>query len=166
MSQESTIQLPYRVIFHSMIVLGIGLIAGLMLAFSLLEAVNLWPLPTWEVAIPGSTRGWKAAHIGGIMNGTMMVAFAFLMMKLDLSPTQTRLTGWGLIVTGWGNTLFYWAGNIAPNRGLSAADTLFGPADLAGILSFFGGGIAMFLTFMVIYILGRAALNQANLKAV
>ena len=38
----------HRVVLHAIIVLSIGLIAGLMLTFSLLDAVNLWPLPVWE----------------------------------------------------------------------------------------------------------------------
>ena len=56
---EST---AYRVIGHGLLVLLVGLVAGVMLIFSLLDAVTLWPLPAWEVTLPGSTRGWQAAH--------------------------------------------------------------------------------------------------------
>ena len=150
-----------RAVFHAILVLSIGLVAGLMLAFSLLDAVNLWPLPVWEVTIPGSNRGWAAAHVGGILNGIMLIALIHLATKLDLSDRDFRLTAWSLIITGWGNTVFYWAGNIAPNRGLSVEDTVYGGADIWGVLAFLGGGGAMFFTFFVMYLFGRAALQKS-----
>ena len=150
-----------RVVFHAIFVLSIGLVAGLMLAFSLLDAVNLWPLPVWEVAIPGSDRGWAAAHVGGILNGIMLIVLIQLATKLDLSDRHFQLSAWSLIITGWGNTVFYWAGNIAPNRGLSVDDTVYGGADIWGILAFLGGGGAMFFTFFVMFLFGRAALRKA-----
>lgn len=149
-----------RVVFHAILVLSIGLVAGLMLAFSLLDAVNLWPLPVWEVAIPGSDRGWAAAHVGGILNGIMLIVLIQLATKLDLSDRDFRLSAWSLIITGWGNTVFYWAGNIAPNRGLSVDDTVYGGADIWGIIAFLGGGGAMFFTFFVMFLFGRAALQR------
>jgi styrene-oxide isomerase len=150
-----------RVVFHAILVLSIGLVAGLMLAFSLLDAVNLWPLPVWEVTIPGSTRGWAAAHVGGILNGIMLIVLIQLASKLVLSDRDFRLSAWSLIITGWGNTVFYWTGNIAPNRGLSVDDTVYGGADIWGILAFIGGGGAMFFTFFVMFLFGRAALRKA-----
>ena len=152
----------YRVIFHAILVLSIGLLAGLMLAFSLLDAVNLWPLPVWDVSIPGSNRGWAAAHVGGILNGIMLIALVSLAGKLALSANDFKRCAWSLIITGWGNTLFYWAGNLAPNRGLSVADTLYGRADIWGALAFLGGGGAMFFTFFVMFVFGRAALRNSR----
>ena len=66
---EADMRLQRLVIGHGMLVLLVGLVAGVMLVFSMLEAVTLWPLPAWEVQVPGSTRGWSAAHVGGILNG-------------------------------------------------------------------------------------------------
>lgn len=149
----------YLVVLHALLVLTVGLVAGVMLVFSLLDAVNLWPFPVWEVAIPGSTRGWQAAHVGGIMNGIMLVALVLLMGKLKLTHRQYAICSWGLIVTGWGNTLFYWAGNLASNRGLSMTDTPYGAADIAGALAFLGGGGAMVVLFAIMYILAAAALR-------
>ena len=106
-------RLAYQVIGHGMVVLLIGLLAGIMLIFSLLDAVTLWPLPAWEISIPGSTRGWQAAHVGGILNGVMIGGAALLMMKLALTGKGALWVGWGMIITGWANTLFYWAGNLS-----------------------------------------------------
>ena len=133
-----------------------------MLVFSLLGVVTLWPLPVWDVQVPGTTRGWSAAHVGGILNGVMIAGVALLMQKLALSEKRARWVGVSMIVTGWGNTVFYWAGNVSGNRGLSIAETPYGPGDLAGALAFLGGGSAMFLTLIAVAILGIAALEKAR----
>lgn len=158
-------RLSYRVIGHGMVVLLMGLVAGLMLVFSLLDAVTLWPLPAWEVSVPGSTRGWQAAHVGGILNGVMMGGVALLMTRLPLTEKGNWWVGWGMIVMGWGNTLFYWAGNLAANRGLSVAATPFGEGDLWGALAFLGGGVAMVFTFVAVVTLARSAFSAAGAAA-
>jgi hypothetical protein len=40
-------------------------------------------------------------------------------------------------------------------------DTLHGGADICGVLAFSGGGGAMFFTFFVMYLFGRAALQES-----
>ena len=52
-----------------------------------------------------------------------MGGVALLMVRLPLSARALGWVGWGMIVMGWGNSLFYWAGNLAANRGLSVAAT-------------------------------------------
>lgn len=153
-------RLSWLVIANGMAVLFIGLVAGVVLIFSLLGAVTLWPLPAWEVMMPGSTRGWQAAHVGGILNGVMIGGVALLMRALDLTARRAFWVGWGMIITGWANTLFYWAGNFAPNRGLSVAATPFGEGNVAGALAFLGGGAGMVFTFIAVAILGIAALER------
>ena len=155
-------RLSYLVIANGMLVLLVGLLAGIMLIFSLLEAVTLWPLPVWEVSIPGSTRGWQAAHVGGILNGVMIGGAGLLMQKLALTGRRDLLVGWGMIITGWANTLFYWAGNFSANRGLSVDATPFGEGDLAGALAFLGGGACMIFTFIAVAVLARSALDAAR----
>ena len=150
-------RLGHLVIAHGMLVLGIGLLPGLGLVFSLLDAVELWPLPAWEVSLPGSTRGWQAAHVGGITNGIMIAVVALLMRHLDMQGRAAAWTGWGMIATGWGNTLFYWAGNLSQNRGLSVGATPYGAGDLAGALAYLGGGGAMVFTFLATALVGQAA---------
>jgi hypothetical protein len=166
MEQDQTARLRFLVIGHGMIVLLIGLLAGLMLIFSLLDAVTLWPLSVWgaawEVTVPGSTRGWQAAHVGGILNGVMIGGSALLMARLDLSGRRAFWVGWGMIITGWANTLFYWAGNLAANRGLSVGETPYGQGDLAGALAFLGGGAGMVFTFIAVAILARVAFEKAS----
>lgn len=162
LSAEGAEQLERKVIGHGMLVLLVGLIAGVLLTFSLLEAVALWPLPTWEVPIPGSTRGWVAAHVGGILNGVMMAGLALLMGKLGLTGSRAYWTGWGLIIIGWGNTLFYWAANFSANRGLSPAGTNLGEGGVWATLAYIGGVVGMVFAFIVVIILARAAFDAAR----
>ena len=149
-------------IANGMAVLFIGLVAGIMLIFALLEAVTLWPLPEWKVLVPGSARGWQAAHVGGILNGVMIAGAALLMNHLALEGREATWAGWGMIITGWANTVFYWAGNLSQNRGLSVGATPFGEGDIWGALAFLGGGAGMVFTFVAVVILGRAALRRSR----
>jgi len=155
LSAQGAEQLQRRVIGHGMLVLLIGLTAGVFLTFSLLGAVALWPLPTWEVSIPGSTRGWVSAHVGGILNGVMMACLALLMGKLELTGSRAY---W----TGWGNTLFYWAANFSANRGLSPAATSLGEGGVWATLAYVGGVVGMVFAFVVVIILARAAFEAAR----
>jgi hypothetical protein len=161
LTPDST-RLCYLVIANGMLVLLLGLVAGIMLIFSLLDGVTLWPLPVWEVAIPGSSRGWQAAHVGGILNGVMLGGVGLLMLKLNMSSRRNFWVGWGMIITGWANTLFYWAGNLSQNRGLSVGTTPFGEGDIFGALAFLGGGAGMVFTFIAVIILARSALERAR----
>ena len=154
-------RLAWLVAGHGLCVLFIGLVAGLFLVFSLLGAVTLWPLPVWEVAIPGTTRGWSAAHVGGILNGVLLGVAALLMLHTDLLGWRAFWTGWGLIITGWANTVCYWAGNLAANRGLSVGATPFGEGDAFGAIAFLGGGIGMLFTFLAVALLALAAFAKA-----
>lgn len=155
-------RLEYLVVANGMAVLFIGLLAGVMLIFSLLDAVTIWPLPVWEVSVPGTTRGWSAAHVGGILNGVMIAGVALLMKYLELSDRRAFWVGWGMIITGWANTVFYWAGNVSANRGLSVSDTPYGPGDVAGAMAFLGGGLGMFFTLIAVAILGIVALEKSR----
>ena len=148
------------VIAHGLAVLCVGLIAGVGLVFSLLDAVALWPVPAWDVSLPGSTRGWQAAHVGGITNGMLLIVLALAFRYLAIEPARARWLKAALIITGWGNTLFYWAGNVAPNRGLSVGDTIHGAGDLAGALAYLGGAAAMLALFYAVGILLKAAMDR------
>lgn len=162
LSAQDSKRLQNRVIGHGMLVLLVGLIAGVMLTFSILEAVALWPFPTWEVGIPGSTRGWVSAHVGGILNGVMMAGLALLMGNLELTGKRAAWVGYGLIVVGWSNTLFYWAANFSANRGLSPAATSSGEGGVFAALAYFGGVIGMVAAFILVWILAKAAFERAR----
>ena len=157
LNQGESEHLSKLAIANGMVVLFIGLIAGVMLVFSMLGGVGLWPLPIVEVDVRGTARGWTAAHVGGILNGVMIAVLAVLMSRLEMTGKAAFWVGWGLIITGWANTIFYWAGNMSANRGLSVTATPYGPGDVAGALAFLGGGFGMIFTFIAVALLALAA---------
>ena len=161
LNKDESERLSKLAIANGMAVLFIGLVAGVMLIFSMLGGVGLWPLPIAEVNVPGTTRGWTAAHVGGILNGVMIATIAVLMRHLEMIGKAAFWVGWGLIITGWANTIFYWAGNVSSNRGLSVAATPYGPGDMAGAVAFLGGGFGMIFTFIAVILVALAAWEKS-----
>ena len=161
LNKDESERLSKLAIANGMAVLFIGLAAGVMLIFSMLGGVGLWPLPIAEVNVPGTIRGWTAAHVGGILNGVMIATIAVLMRHLEMIGKAAFWVGWGLIITGWANTIFYWAGNMSSNRGLSVAATPYGPGDMAGAVAFLGGGFGMIFTFIAVILVALAAWEKS-----
>lgn len=131
---------------HGSAVLLISLIAALLLVFSMAGGVIAWPLLNIPTDIPGSVRGWKASHVGGLTNGLLMIAMAIILTQVQMSARLTRFVYWSFVLTGWGNTVFYWAANFSANRGVSFHGNQYGESDLAGILAYLSGGSVMLLT--------------------
>jgi styrene-oxide isomerase len=142
---------------HGFLVMMVGMFSGFMLAFALLEAIEIWPLPAIDIRVPGSTRGWAAAHTGSILNGLMVVAVGLALPVLRLGERARAWVAWGLIVTVWGNTAFYIFANFAANRGLSMGANRFGPGDAAGIAAFFPALLGAYLVLIALGLAARAA---------
>jgi hypothetical protein len=146
---------------HGALVLLIGLISGLLLVFSMLGGFVLWPIMDIPYDLPGTTRGWKAAHVGGITNGLLLIGIALTLLKLPLTTRGLKLVFWSMVATGWGNTLFYWGGNLSPNRGVSFDANQYGESNIGGLIAFFGAGGPMLFTILAMAILARAAFRKA-----
>ena len=164
--QSSTLK-PSRhqslLLAHGGFVLVIGLLSGFGLMFRLLEEIAIWPFPlSVETVIPGSVRGWQAAHVGGILNGLMVMAMAPCLPLVPLSETVRGRVVLGLIFTGWANTIFYQFGNLAPNRGLSGGDTILGEASLAGLVAYVPAAIATVVTTAAVLAIALAALRSSR----
>jgi hypothetical protein len=112
----------------------IGMAAGFPFAFVLLEKIALWPFPEIHWRVPGDVRGWRMAHLEGILNGLMLFAVAAAGRHLVLSARAQTILFWSLVITAWGNIVASVIGPVLGGRGLE-----------------FGGGVAnslMFLFFM------------------
>ncbi|MBV1886237.1 MAG: hypothetical protein KUG61_04070 [Parvibaculaceae bacterium] len=128
---------------HGLIVMLIGLISGFFLAFSLLGEIGLSPIPfAIEMEIFGSPARWKAAHLGNMMNGMVLILFATALPNFKLSDSLTSKITLGLLITAWGNFAFYMFALIAPNRGLSFEGNRLGEFNWAGPFSYVGGVLA------------------------
>ncbi|TBR45026.1 hypothetical protein CBF23_000555 [Marinomonas agarivorans] len=147
-------------IAHGSLVLVLGLFAGFFLTFDMLQGVKIWPLIHIELDIPGTVRGWKAAHTGGIMNGIMLIIMALCITKIQLSLASLNFIYWSFLFTGWGNTVFYWAANFAANRGLSVGPTPYGDADIFGAISYVAGASVMVFTVIACFLVAKSALRD------
>ncbi|REJ85726.1 MAG: hypothetical protein DWQ36_22685 [Acidobacteria bacterium] len=143
-------------VLHGALVVAVGLVAGFGLLFELLGEVAIWPLPGPQVDIPGSVRGWQAAHVGGLLNGVLMLVGASFLGVLPFSQRGRAIFAWGLVFTGWANTVFYWFGNVAPNRGLSGGDNALGEGTTAGFVAFLPAALASVVTLVAMIVLAAA----------
>lgn len=105
---------------HGGIVFLLGMAAGFPLAFEILGRVELWPLPgSLDLQMPGDTRGWRMAHMEGVLNGLLLVAVGACGAKLRLSLRAASWATAGLLVTAWGNIVASWIAPLTGTRGLS-----------------------------------------------
>lgn len=108
-----------RLIANGALVFLVGLLAGFPFAFFELGKIALWPVPgAISLSLPTDVRGWRMAHLEGILNGLTLFAVAALLSNLRLREREYELLGWSLMVTAWGNTVASLLGPIFGGRGL------------------------------------------------
>jgi hypothetical protein len=148
------------------LVLLAGLLAGLPFAFNLLGAIELWPIPfKLDMQIPGTERAWRAAHIGNILNASMLLAIAGVLPRLRLAVGTLKAIAWCLIVTVWGNAIFYFGACFTDGRGLTMGANKFGGGDWMNSIAFFAALIAVYaVLYAVVQVVrgGFAAAREAR----
>ncbi len=150
-------------IAHGAALMLVGMLCGFVFTFYLLGEIGLSPIPiAWSVEIPGSERGWRAAHLGNILNGLMIVAIAAALGRVRLSEAAERWVFASLLVTGWGNAAFYLFGNLAPNRGLSLGTNRLGEGNVFGALAYVPAIAAAVCVIVALILVLRAALSDAR----
>ena len=159
-------ELMYRklLIGHGAIVFLLGLLAGFPFAFFLAGEISLWPIP-WKIdyQFPGTYRGWRMAHLEGILNGLVLFAVAAIGSIVQFTPRAQKILVWCLIITAYGNIA---ASIIGP---------LYGGEDTRGLV--FGdnwANSAMYILFvaaigtilMAIVMIIKAAFSGEDGKSV
>ena len=139
--------LQKKMIGQGALILLIGMLAGVGLLISLLGGMEIIPGQITEFSIPGDTGAWVRNHIGGMLNGILIILVALTLQGLGFSQAAAGRMYWMLVGTGWANTVFYWAALFAPNRALSFADNRHGESNLASVI-----GLAPSLLFAVVSI--------------
>ncbi|MEH6347826.1 MAG: hypothetical protein V7785_22210 [Bermanella sp.] len=142
----------------------VGLISGFGFVFEILNSISVWPV-SFEINgdFPGSERGWRVAHVAGVMNGMLIILAALMLPHIQASLRSQCWIVRGLIYTGWGNTLFFHFANFSNNRGLSAGTTQYGEADWLGVVGYLFGGSTIPFTitaFVLIAISAYTALKK------
>lgn len=152
--------LQKKMIGQGAAVLLVGMLAGVGLLISLLGGIELIPGRIIEFGIPGDTGAWVRTHIGGMMNGMLIILVALTLQGLGFAEGAASRMFWMLVGTGWANTLFYWAALFAPNRAISFADNRYGESNLASII-----GLAPALLFAVVSIVAVGTLVRQAFAA-
>ena len=135
-------RLQSTMIAHGALVFLVGMVVGFPFAFVLIQKVALWPLPAIDLVPPGDVRGWRMAHLEGILNGLTLIAVAAAGRRIVLGERAQAWVGWGLIVTAWANTLASVIGPVFGGRGLEYGN---GVANSLMYLSF----VAAIVTVMI-----------------
>ena len=146
---------------NGLLVILISMLAGFMLMFGLLGGLEVWPGKIMAIPTYGTTDGWVRAHSGGAMNGLLVMAVAFALPKLNLTPLKQRIVAYGFIYVAWSFTIFYWFGNAAGNRALTFGDNPLGKSDVFGIIGFLP---ALPSVVVVVVVLGIAAMGAFSNK--
>lgn len=149
---------------HGALVIGAGMLAGFALGFELVGSLSPAPGAEATLDFPGTEHGWRAAHVGCVTNGLLLLGVAAALPRLVLTAARTRFVTWALIAVAWGNTAFYVLSNFAPNRGLSLGANRFGEASLAGALAYLPAIVAALLVLAVIVVVARGAFAAARAR--
>lgn len=146
-----------KLLKHGLFAMLLGLFGGFLLAFSMLGAIGVSPIPfSIEVDFPGTSRGWRILHVGTLMNGMMAALIAIAMKHFFLSDRQARWIFLGIAIAIWGNFCFYLFGMFAPNHGLSIGANRLGEASLAGAFAYLPAMLAAVTAIVALIILLRS----------
>lgn len=135
---------------HGALVFLLGMAAGFPFAFEILGRFELWPLPwTVEFDMPGDLRGWRMAHLEGILNGLLLISVAAVGSHLRLGTRGAAWVTRGLLVCAWGNILASWIGPLTQTRGLAFSgiswNSIVYLLFVAAIIGVLGAMIAVFI---------------------
>jgi len=109
-----------KMVFHSFICIGVGLLGGMAWVIVLGGYLELWPIPPIEFDLPASKEQWRNAHIGPIMNGIFLLAIVGISPFLTLSVKQSKVLFYATLIMIWGNTIGYQTSPFSSDRGLAA----------------------------------------------
>jgi len=111
-----------RLVAHGALVFLLGMAAGFPFGFLLLGRLELWPIPgSLPIEMPGDVRGWRMAHLEGVLNGLLLISVGAFGDRLRLSPRAAGIVFWGLLACAWGNIVASWIAPLVGARGLAFA---------------------------------------------
>jgi hypothetical protein len=146
---------------HGIFAMLVALAAGMCLIFSMIGGISLSPVPVFiEWKIPGTVQGWRAVHIGMLMNGLMAILLGITGRFVVVSNLSAAIVCWGTIVAVWGNFCFYLFGMFAPNHGLTTGANQLGDTNLAALLAFFPAFLGIFTLSAALIVLLGAKTNS------
>ena len=149
-----------RMVGHGAVVTLLGLLAGFGLLINLIGGFEVLPGTIVEFSIPSDNAAWARTHVGGIMNGMLVMTGAFVLWGLQLPERTAFHLYWMLVGTGYANTVFYWGGMLSANRALTFGDNRFGETSLSGVIGITPALLFAFVTIIAMLIIARHALKD------
>ncbi|NQV20089.1 MAG: hypothetical protein HQ511_01595 [Rhodospirillales bacterium] len=140
-------RLQRTMIGHGALVFLVGLLAGFPFVLLLTGDFPLGDLLSFDVNVPGDVRGWRMAHMEGILNGMLVMLAAIFLPVLGMAQKTQKIVGWALIITAWGNAI---ASVIAPLFGARGLYLGGGPANTLVHLLFMVAIVAVILAMIMI----------------
>jgi len=147
---------------HGSIVMLFGLVAGFGLVMSLVGGLEIVPGFILEFDLPGDDRAWARTHVGGLMNGLMILSGALLMWGLQVPESLARRLYWMLVGAGYANTIFYWGGMMAASRALTFGDNRLGETSLVGVVGLLPAFVFAFVTMVAFVMIARFSFAGAR----
>lgn len=146
-----------RMVGHGAVVMVIGLLAGICLVMSLIGGFEVFPGEILEFEMPSDSEAWARAHVGGLMNGLLVLGGALLLWGMRIPDPLSRRLFWMLTGTGYANTIFYWGALFSDTRALTFGDNRFGETSVAGVIGLLPALIFAFVTTAAFVMLARHA---------
>ena len=110
-----TNRLKSLMIAHGALVFLVGMLAGFPFAWVTVAAID----PSQAAGVAGDIRGWRMAHMEGVLNGVLLIAVAACLPRLKLGLPAQKTIAYGLIVTAWGNMIASVISPLTGGRGLA-----------------------------------------------
>lgn len=147
----------HHLIKHGIVAMIVALIGGFMLTFSMLGGISLSPLPVFfGYELPGTVQGWRAVHLGMLLNGMMAILLGVIMRWLVMTERDSAWVTWGTITAVWGNFCFYLFSMFGHNHGLTLGANRLGEGNWAGALAFIPAIIGAVTLLVALVLLLRA----------
>lgn len=138
----------------------IALIGGFMLTFKMLGGLSFSPIPIFiEYDLPGTVAGWRAVHLGMLLNGIMAIVLGMVVRLFVLRDGQASTVRWGVLIALWGNFCFYVFSMFGYNHGLTMGANRLGVGNWAGAAAFLPAVVGAVTLITVVIVLLRAPLK-------
>lgn len=142
-----------RLVGHGLSVILCAMFAGFALGISLVGGLEISPGSIKPISLGGTPAGWARMHVGAVTNGLLLIAIAFMLPRIGFSIRSQNRIAWTFVAIAWANTIFYFFGNLSPNRGITFGANRFGDSTVYGLLAMVPGSIGAIVTVFVLLVL-------------
>lgn len=157
---KTTKEVQRGMIGHAMLILLVGLFAGVGLLVSLVGGLELWPGVLTRIDISGESDAWVRLHLGQMLNAFLILLVSLVLPILAFSPRMERRIAGLIVGVGWANTVFYIAALFAPNRALTFGDNRLGSANFASAIGLAPALVFALVSIWVVAVMARQAFRR------